>query len=332
MATIKDIAKETGFSTTTISLVLSGKAQNGRVSQETRTIILDTAQAIGYRANVAARRLRANLGDTLMVSVFMALDKRAHTMMRFLLGLQGAVEKCDQPIELVIHSYKSGSLHTHEEAISLTSCAVICNANEDDLHFLHTSHISVPIVLCLRESSKFSTASINHSSIGEMAADIFARRGHKHAFVLDSTKYFAAMNQWAGRFIEVAKDYGLEITHAHENEDMISGYNAGIALCKMQPRPDCVFVISPVMALGAMRAFSENGIKIPQQLELISIGVDSAGFEAFSNVSVSTLFVPMEKLAEESLNILLMQLNGKIDTPHSVELPVTYICRESCGE
>jgi|GEM_PF-3958509 len=331
MATIKDIAKATGFSTTTTSLVLSGKAQNGRVSQATRTKILDAAQSFGYRANVAARRLRANHGDTLMVSVFMALDARAHIMMRFLLGMQDAVKKCKQPIELVIHSYKSGRLHTHEEALSLTSCAVICNANEDDLQFLHTSHISVPIVLCLRESDKFSTASIKHSSIGEMAADIFARRGHKHAFVLDSTKYFAAMNQWTGRFVEVAKDYGLQITHVHENEDLTGGYNAGIALCNMQPRPDCVFVISTVMALGAMRAFSEKGVEIPQQLELISIGVDGAGVEAFSNVSVSTLFIPMEKLAEESLDLLLMQLGGKIDAPRHVELPVTYICRESCG-
>ena len=331
MTTIKDIAKATGFSTTTTSLVLSGKAHDGRVSQETRTKILETAHALGYRVNVAARRLRANQDAKLMVSVFMALDARSYGMMRFLLGLQSAVEACEHPIELVIHSYKSGTIHTQMDAIELTGGAIICNASEDDLHFLETTHVSVPIVLSLRSSEKYSAVNVNHSLIGEMAAGIFARRGHQHAMVLDSTKYFMSMNQWTDRFSEMAKQHGMEVTQIHSNNDTRGGYEGGLELSKIQPLPDCVFAVSNAMAIGVLRACSEHGIKIPGQMELISIGIDIAEFEAFTHVSISTIFLPIEELAKECLKLLVMQVVGELDKPRYIELPITYKCRESCG-
>ncbi|MCL2379077.1 MAG: LacI family transcriptional regulator [Defluviitaleaceae bacterium] len=331
MATIKDISKATGFSTTTISLILSGKAQEGRVSQKTRETVLDAAQELGYRVNVAARRLKANQGSKLMVSVFMALDTRAYGMMRFLLGLQAAVEKCEQEIELVVHSYKSGTLHTQLEAISLTGGAIICNASEEDLRFIEEQHIPVPIVLCLRNSEKYFTVNVNHSHIGEMAAGIFARRGHKIALVIDSIKYFSGMNYWTGQFTKMATHYGMNVTETHVNNETRGGYKGGLTLCKMQPMPDCVFTVSNAIAIGVLRACGEHGIEIPKQLELISIGIDIADFEEFTNVSVSTIFVPMEQMAEEGLCLLLLQINDSAAKPFNMELPITYKPRESCG-
>jgi len=331
MATLKDIAKATGFSTTTVSLVLSGKAQDGRVSQKTKDIVMDAAQALGYRVNVAARRLKANIGPKLMVSVYMVLDTRTYGMMRFLLGLQAAVEKCEQEIELVVHSYKSGMLHTHIDAIALTGGAIICGASEEDLRFLDEQHIPVPIVLCLRNSNKYFTVNINHLQIGAMAAGIFAQRGHRHALVIDSTKYFAGMNDWTGQFAKAAGDYGLQVTQLNVPNETRGGYKAGQKLCKMQPLPDCVFAVSNAIAIGALRACSEHGIQIPNQLELISVGIDIADFEEFTNVSVSTIFVPMEKIAEEGLRLLLLQLGDSTVKPFNMELPITYKPRESCG-
>ena len=330
--TIKDIAEAAGFSISTVSLVLSGKTESERIPEKTREKIVGVAQTLGYRANVAARRLRANQGSKLMVSVFMSLDARAYGMMRFLLGLQNAVEKSEQDIEFVIHSYKSGTLHAHMEAISFTNCAIICNASEEDLYFLNTTHIAVPIVLFLRNSENHFSVNVNHSHIGEMAADIFARRGHKHAFILDSTKYFLGMNYWTARFSRVAKKHGLQVTHAHTSDSTNGGYRAGLELCNMQPLPDCMFAVSNAIAMGALRACNENGIKLPEQLELISIGIDIADFEEYTNVSISTIFVPVEKMAQECLDLLLKQINGETVKPYNLEIPVIYNARESCGE
>jgi len=332
MATIKDVAKAAGFSTTTTSLVLSGKPGGDRISDKTREKILDTAARLGYRANVAARRLKANQSSGLMVSAFMALDTRAYGMMRFLLGLQAAIECCKQPIELVIHSYKSGTLHTYMDSLELTGCAIICNANEDDLAFLHRAHISVPIVLYLRDSDKFSTVNINHALIGETAAEIFARRGHKHALILGSERYFINMDIWTGSFAERARFLGLAVDKIDGINSTKGGYSGGLKLCKMSSLPDCVFVESNAMAIGLLRALAEYNIQVPQQLEIISIGIDIADFEAFTNVSVSTIYVPIEELAAKALGILLNMVSTGNNGPERVQLPTTYKCRESCGE
>jgi len=265
------------------------------------------------------------------VAVYMVLDARTYGMMRFLLGLQAAVEKCEQELELVVHSYKSGMLHTHMDAISLTGGAIICGASDEDLRFLNKQHIPVPIVLCLRNSDKYFTVNVNHPQIGAMAAGIFARRGHRHALVIDSKKYFSGMNDWTGQFAKAAGDYGLQVTGLNVTDDTRGGYDGGQKLCKMQPLPDCVFVVSNAIAIGALRACSEHGIQLPGQMELISVGIDIADFEEFTNISISTIFVPMEKIAEECLRLLLVQLNDSTVEPFNMELPITYKQRESCG-
>jgi len=84
------------------------------------------------------------------------------------------------------------------------------------------------------------------------------------------------------------------------------------------------------MSIGAMRAFGEEGVAIPDQIELITIGVDTPGFEEYAAVPISAMTIPAELLAKECVNILLQQLEGK--TAQSIEIPVEFISRKSCGE
>ena len=331
MATIKKIAKESGFSPSTVSIVLSGKADERKISSETKELIINTAQKMGYRANIAARRLRANQGSNVMISVFMALDRRASIMMRFLLGLQSAAAESEQPFEIVIHSYKSGTLHSFAETIALTNCAIICNASMEDMAFLEETKLSVPIVLFLRNSEKYCSVDINLFQAGAMAAEIFARRGHKHAVQLITESYYAGLDQTRAQFVETAGNHGMTVTRISETHDMKGGYNAGVTIAGMSPMPDCLFSGSNAMSIGALHAFGKLGIKIPEQLELISIGLENPEFEEYASVPISAISVPVDVMAKECIRLLFLQLDGKMETPINVEVPITYIQRESCG-
>ena len=62
---IKDIAREVGVSTTTVSFVLNGKAKEKRISEELKDKVLSAAQRLNYRPNQVARGLRTGQSHTL---------------------------------------------------------------------------------------------------------------------------------------------------------------------------------------------------------------------------------------------------------------------------
>ena len=332
MPTIKQVARESGFSPTTVSIVLRGKADERHISQATKDKVLDAAHRLGYRVNIAARRLRSSQSVGLAVSVFMALDRRSHMMMRFLLGLQSAAAESGQPIEIIIHSYKSGSLHKHREAINLNTCVIICNASSGDLRFLESTQFSIPIVLFFRDSGKYSTVNINAGRVGHMAGEIFARRGHKHAVVLAAPSYYVGQDQSRDQFVKTAKSHGMTATVINDSHDAAGGHRGGLTIGKMIPRPDCVFSGSSIMSLGAIRALEEQGVKIPQDMELISVGSESPELDEYASVPLSTIDIPIELMAKECIGLLLLQLAGRLDEPRAVTVPLAYQARESCGE
>jgi len=331
MVTIKEIAKASGFSPSTVSIVLSGKADERKISEKTKATIFKVANNLGYRVNVAARRLRTNQSAKTMISVFMAMDKRAYIMTRFLLSLHEAAAESQQPFEIAVHFYENGKLQQFAETIELTNCAIICNASEEDQAYLETAHFSVPIVLYYRHSDVYCAVNVDLPYIGEMVADIFARRGHKHALLLGTNPYFAGMEQCNHRFIKKARFHGLTVQHIQEAHGMQGGYNGGLNACQMEIIPDCVFSMSDSMSIGALRAFGEYGIKVPDQLELISFGTDDPELVKFASVSLSSIHVPVELMAKECIRLLFLQLDGKLDEPLTLEVPVEYKPRESCG-
>lgn len=93
MATIKELAAYTGLSPSTVSIVLGGKAQQRKIPESTQRRVQEAAQALGYRPNISARRLRdPEAKESMVVAVFWTEDFRAPMMVRFLRGLRRAIE------------------------------------------------------------------------------------------------------------------------------------------------------------------------------------------------------------------------------------------------
>ena len=77
MATIKELAAYTGLSPSTVSIVLGGKAQQRKIPESTQRRVQEAAQALGYRPNISARRLRdPEAKESMVVAVFWTEDFR----------------------------------------------------------------------------------------------------------------------------------------------------------------------------------------------------------------------------------------------------------------
>lgn len=332
MPTLKEIAKAAGVSTSTVSIVLGGKAQTRKISRETVDRVLQTARDMGYQLNVSARRLRSRENrSAYVIAVFWSLDFRTLWMVRFLRGLQEAILESRLDIEVVIHPYENDKLYTSFQALGLCNAAIICNASEKDLDFLENTPLTVPVVLYNRESGRYCTVNVEDRKMGEMAADVFAGLGCRRAVILSSEITFAGMAVRNEGFASRAARHGISVNTVINANTMEGGYHGGLDIANANPLPDCVFCASDSLALGALRAFGKRGIRVPEDIKLISIGNGDREMEEYAYVSLSVVVLPMEAMARECLNLALGILKGTILEPKSVMLPVFFRARESTG-
>ena len=332
MATIKEIAKYAGVSTSTVSIVLGGKSEERKIPLSTQKKVIDAANEHGYRANVAARRLRARPDSPIVIEVFWATDFRAPMMVRFLRGLQKAILDTAQLCEIVIHPYDNDKLCDALQAPGICNAAIICNASQADMAFLEKTTFNMPVVLYNRHSTKYCTVNVDDANMGSTAARIFASHGCKHAAVLTSPTVFSGMDVRISSFSAEAQSSGMTVLTLTNSNSMRGGYDAGILFTSISPKPDCLFCLSDYLAVGVMRAFQETGISIPDEIEMISIGNGDRELEEFSRVKLSVIHLPMEEMAASCFQLAIDLLDNRIKPPYSIKLPTPYIVRESCGD
>jgi LacI family transcriptional regulator len=326
------LARAAGVSPSTVSIVMGGKSEERKIPMITQTKVLTAARELGYRSNVAAKRLRTQMTESLEIAVFWASDFRAPMMVRFLRGLQEEILDSKKRCEIVIHTYQNNMLKESILALGIYNAAIICNASADDLDFLEQNKFHVPIVLYNRHSDKFCTVNVDDNRMGTLPAEIFVAREHSRAVILTSDSYFPGMDIRVESFLRTATGAGIQVQQVHQENSMAGGYEGGKRICNLQPFPDCIFSMSDAMSIGALRAFSEAGLHVPENLELISIGNGDREIEEYASTSISVVHLPMEDMAKACFRMTQELLSGSIEPPYSVELPIVYRARESCGD
>ena len=358
MVTIKQIAQEVGISSSTVSIVLGGKAAERKISTATQEKIFAAAARLGYQPNMAARSLRGGSGanelvvamfwaqdfrasmmlrNELVVAMFWAQDFRASMMFRFWDGLRAEIEKTVRPVRLVIYPYVNDHLKESEALTSGANChaAIICNASYTDLQFLEDTQLPIPVVLYNRVCNGYCSVNVDDLKMGALAARAFADQGCRTAAVLTSSPVFEGMENRMHGFRLEGEQHGLTILANRYCENSIrGGYEAVSHRLRhewKQQLPDAVFCGSSAIAHGALRAFCEAGYIGEKLPRLIAVGNGPEESDAFSIPSLSVVYLPMEDMARECIQLVLGQLDGRIATAESRLLPIEYVPRESCG-
>ncbi len=335
MATIKDIAQKLGISPSTVSIVLRGNGPQRNISQATIDKVLDCARELKYQPNIVAKRLREiNSPATYTIAVFWTSDFRAPMMVRFLKGLQDAISKSDESIEIFVRQYENNALDQTLTAglLNMFHGAIVCNASEKDIEYIEHATFLKPIVLYNRHSPKYSAVCIDNRRIGCLAAREFHRHACKSTCVVTSESVFAGMLKRTDSFIEESRSLSIQVIDTIQVTNSIRGGNdGGQQLLNLPSLPDSVFCASDAIALGVLYALNHASVRIPEQLKLISIGNGDKESEEFSTPSLSVIYIPIEEMAEQCLLLLMEQLPLGIATGcREIKLDVPYIARMSC--
>lgn len=334
MVTIKTIAQRANVSPSTVSIILNGKEKERKISPETvqkvRRIIADS----GYKPNVQAANLRASRNHSdYRILIFWIADSRAESMIRFFKSIEAEIMVQNYSCEILLKSYKAGQLESAmtEELILSGHGIIICNATERDMEYLDSASFPRPVVLYNRYSAKYTTVTMDDRTIGTIPAQVLVSHGLKKPAIITSPVTFNGMTLRINLFSYTCVENGMQEPWIYYTDNSKrGGYEATLRLLEEHSDVDSVFFLGDTLALGALRAFYETGILIPEQVKLISVGNNVLDQCEVCLPSISVIYLPIEDMAVECLHRLYHLMSYQENAIRSISLPVTFIARESC--
>jgi LacI family transcriptional regulator len=108
-----------------------------------------------------------------------------------------------------------------------------------------------------------------------------------------------------------------------------SGWELGRAILSQKNPPTAIFACNDLMAMGALRAATELGLRVPDDLALV--GYDDIELASYTNPPLTTIKQPKVEMGLATLNFLLTRIHDKQAVPQRSLLPVSLVIRGSCG-
>ncbi len=338
MSTIREIAERTKLSIGTISIVLNGRGDEMRISKKTQQRILEAAQGVGYLPNVSARRLRqSNSRNIPVIATFWPSDASSELLGRFFVGAQSSLLEQEHEFEMIIQPYSRKQVHRIKEICDrgIYHGAILTGISVEEQRYLEEHPLNVPTVLFNRMSGSYSCVHVDTYEIGRKSAELFAARGHKKVGTIVPEHLVGSENNLRYRgFVESCRKYGLELNERHIQAAPMTMDGGNAAAKKIVENgadlPTAIFFPLGLMAVAALPVFHRAGIRIPEQMEILTYGDHDT--EKYSVPSLSTVKLPVEEMAVGSIRLVMQRILDPTTAPQSLVYETPFIYRESCGD
>lgn len=323
VVTIRDVAKESGFSSTTVSIVLNNAPLARYIPATTKKRIERTAKKLGYRPNLFARSLRSKRSHTVGVMVFDMTDPYCTLVLR---GIENSLYQSSYlPILTDVHNERSRFERYLEMLLDRRVEALIVLANWlfvniDVLADLEKS--SIPTVMIGRELQNASISSVivdNELGAHTAVEHLYSLGHHRIAFIRGPKALADSAPRWKG-IRNFAKSSGLEldphlIVDLPESSEPISSFEAGYKLTEellKQKRPfTALMAFDDMTAFGAIRALAKAGLHVPQDCSVI--GFDDVAASSLYTPPLTTVRQPMEAMGAMAVSIALEGINAVLE-------------------
>jgi DNA-binding LacI/PurR family transcriptional regulator len=321
--TIRDVAKESGFSSTTVSIVLNDAPLARYIPPATKKRIEKAAKKLGYRPNQFARSLRSKRSHTIGVMVFDMTDPYCTPILR---GIENTLYQSSYlPILTDVHNERSRFERYLEMLLDRRVEALIVLANWlfvdiDVLADLEKS--SIPSVMIARElqTDTVSSVIVDNEMGAYSAIEHLHSLGHrKIAFIRGPKTLGDSAPRWQG-IRSFAKSTGLTldprlIVDLPESGDPISSFEAGYKLTEeliKQKRPfTALMAFDDMTAFGAIRALAKAGLRVPEHCSVI--GFDDVAASSLYTPALTTIRQPMEAMGAMAANLAIEGINAVLE-------------------
>ena len=322
---LADVAAHAGVSAKTVSRVVNNEAN---VRPLIRSQVLRSVAALGYRPNAAARALVTQRTHQIGL---IATASSLYGPTAGLFSLEQAAWKAGYGLTLT--TVREASEAQLEEAIHYLMVrgveGVIISGVAGVLHIEASTLADLPLV----STSPITTESTKHVLVDsdQVAGTRAAVRhlykcGHRRIAHLAGPLSWDSAAQRRDGWLQEVKDLGLDPGPLLEGDwSPKSGYEAALTLDRMAAT--AIVVANDHMAMGAVRAFTEQGMRIPDDMSVI--GFDDVPEAAYQMVPLTTVRQDFSSVAERSVRELIHLIEGHRAENATIHLPTELIVRAS---
>jgi DNA-binding LacI/PurR family transcriptional regulator len=345
-STIRDVARESGYSASTVSIVLNNAPLSRYIPEDTKGRIQAAARRLGYRPNPLARSLRSQRSNIVGVMVFDITDPFCTPILR---GLENALYQASY-LSLLADAHNEP--HRFERYLEMLldrrveGLIVIANWLVTDIKVLaDLTEKQVPTVIAGRafEIENISTVSVDNEGGAALALEHLCGLGHREIAFLRGPKTLASSGQrWKG-IRNFAQSVGLRldvkrIVELPESLDPNSSFEAGAQLTADLLRGrksfSALVAYDDITALGALRALKKKGLRVPEDCSVV--GFDDVAQASLSAPSLTTVRQPMEAMGSMSVGMMLDAIKA-MEQKKSMpvvrrKIPAELVVRESTGK
>ena len=332
MVTIKDVARRAGVSITTVSRALNGYPE---VSPDTRRRVLAVAREMGYRANAIARSLVTKRTRTLgvLISGLRRDDGAGGFVLELLCGMNDAA--ADREYELILfhtdparQRRKSYRDLCHERQVD---GVIVMGLRLDDPYLREVLEAEIPCVFIdvALEGANVGYVTSANAEGARLAIAHLARHGHRHvAFVNGHDRADVSRHRMAGVRRSCA-ELGIPLpSHRVLNGgfDEEQARRAVAELLRHDGEVTAVFCASDRMAIGAIRAARDAGLRVPADLSVV--GFDDIVLAQYVTPPLTTVRQRVYEMGAAATELLIGILEGTA-TSRRVVLDVELVERAS---
>lgn len=335
--TLKDVAGTLDLSPTTVSLVLNRSPAAASIPQETHRRVFAAAEKLGYRPDFLARSLRSrrslsvgilvpDIGDAYSSGVLSGVETRLLDEGYFYLiaSHRFSDELLGEYMQLLKDRLVDGYILVATELDAPPGLPAVAVAG-------HTTLDQVTNVVL--DHHRAATLSLSH----------LAALGHRQiAFFKGPTNSVDTESRWQA-ILAAADPLGIEVrpelclqlgSEAPEGRSLAQatyhqGFALGRRLLEAGESFSALFAFNDVSAIGAMRAFLDAGLRVPDQVSVV--GFDDIHAAAFQNPSLTTVRQPLTEMGATASRILLEHLKGGQPSAEAFTIEPELVVRGSTG-
>jgi LacI family transcriptional regulator len=330
MPTIRDVAKLAGVAPITVSRVINN---SGYITDETRQRVEEAIRTLGYMPNSLARSLRSHKTRMLALVLTDITNPFWTTVAR---GVEDAASDAGFSVILCNTDESDVEQERYIRIIlekQVDGVLLVPSGNPEEAVCTIRSQQVPVVVLDRRVPPDLETDVVRCDSIGgaRRLVQLLISLGHKHIAVLTGPKGVSTADDRVAGYRQALAEAGLEWELVLYGEYTLqSGYELAKQALKNEPRPTAFFAGNNFLAIGALHAMRDQGLKVPEQMALV-------GFDDLPEALVVDPFLTVEaqpayEMGHKATELLLARLAGHApESCQEIVLPTQLIVRRSSG-
>ncbi|NME82832.1 LacI family DNA-binding transcriptional regulator [Clostridium sp. SM-530-WT-3G] len=325
--TIKDIAKLANVSHTTVSRALNNSPY---INEDTKNKIKALAKELNYVPNYNAKSLV--LLKSYVIGLFFSSISEGTSDTFFHEIVKGINKVIDKEYNLVIRGIDQYDDSHPVDNKNFDGIIVVSQRKEDDEFIKKIIEKNIPIVVINRVVDIDNIVNIvNDDTKGAYdAVNYFVRNNHKNIAYIQGNDGFESSAYRKKGYIKALEDNNIKV-----NEDYImtgkytldSGYDNMMKLLRLSEKPTAVFCANDDIAVGAIKAVSESGLNVPEDISVI--GFDNSNFCNYVTPTLTSVRKDAFLMSEMGGINLLNIIQNKPANNDRVYIESTLVIRKS---